>query len=477
MALMKQMRFSVISTLPIIILGWFVFKTAWLAVNVPPGFPPDEMFHIQLIEHYAKSDKLFFFNNASNTIERPLAKHARYGPYSELPYLYHLTIGKVAKLLGLNPYEFDTIVLIRVLSLLMVTLGLVACLRLFQLFGLSPLERSMALVIVSSLLMFSAQAAAVSYDSIFFLSTSVAFLLFVKLLGKFELSGFILLLSIIGFGCLIKVSMLAFAACILLPLLPALLKRDYTTTVSIARILLLMVLTLANLELYVGNLYQYGKLAPECQDIFSAEVCQQGYDSQELGIASAKSEEARIGFFAFIPQWFYLTVDRTLGIYSHHGVQQGAAIVIGYGTLILLALCSYIYCQFRQNIFCSICLLTSFAYCTLFILLYIYPHYLITGEAGYCINGRYVFNILPCLAAAMTIAVRSITYLPLRRFLSIALAGSLIVMEAAIIFISPDFKQGYLTPPQPSFYQSLAYNPGPVYDQALKLIIDPKILN
>jgi hypothetical protein len=153
---------------------WFLLKGFYFCFHVPPGMPPDEMFHLQVTKLYAHSTRLFPFNDSWFTYARPLARFSIFASTTEYAYLFHFLMGAIVRFFQIDPFLWSYIPWLRLFNL-----GL-ACLTLRYSFliwrALLPNQTSVlcAFAVITNLLMLDFLSAAVNYDNLLFVFCNAA---------------------------------------------------------------------------------------------------------------------------------------------------------------------------------------------------------------------------------------------------------------------------------------------------------------
>ena len=253
-----------------ILLVYFGIRLVYLALNVSPFAPPDEVTHAGLCKIFAS---VFLLpDNSPRTYE--------FGLVTNIPWLYYWSMGK---LLHLNIFGLSDLVLLRLLNIPL-AFGTVFFVRqTLLLFSNDRLTQILVVVVMTNTAMFSLLSASVSYDNLTnFLAAMAIYYLFAFLKNR---SGGLLSASILcqSAGCLTKVTFLplAFALGLLLIVyewknlrrFPATVTNYFRTMNRRAWLSALAIFVAfgLNVQLYAGNYLTYGTLNPGMAEVVSVE--------------------------------------------------------------------------------------------------------------------------------------------------------------------------------------------------------------
>ena len=247
------------------LLLYFAARGLYLAFQLAPGMPPDELTHLGLCEIYAGAAWLPV--DSAGTFHLGVVAHQ--------PYLYYLLMGK---LLHLNVTPLSDLGFLRLANLALGWATLAVAWRWIRLFSADLAVRIFFLVIVTNTLMWTALFASVSYDNLVNLLAATSIYTLTRTLGTKQAGALLGLgLSLLA-GCLTKLAFLPFAAILVGCLLVnewrglAALRRwlrgaARPRAAVVASALALVVLLAANLALYGGNLVRFERLTPSPRQV------------------------------------------------------------------------------------------------------------------------------------------------------------------------------------------------------------------
>ncbi len=455
---------------------WFILKAIYLAFHVSPGAPPDEMYHLQVIDLFASSSHLFPFSGSSNPFAPPLAEFARFGNQTELTHLYHRIMGYCVYVLDLDTFEFSTIVFLRLLNLLVSLFTLFYFVKLVDLCRLGESARAFALVIHTNILKFTLLAAAVGYDPATNLCAYVAILALVRFLLEQSRPLLIQLIFFLSVGSIFKfllVPLAAIMALIVLIILARRTQKNYPLQsvkmswgnklyqVIIGTLAALSALALATT---LGSLLiRYGTFMPPCTDIFTALECTPVVPPPPV------LHEALLPIPLYFFYWLSHMVSSSLGIRSYIGIEPPFPLVILVSSIILISL-AYSLARVRRDnwIFrVLIALVIGFSLSVFF--LNGYPSYKQFHHYGWGVNGRYLFPILGCLLILSTHCIFAFLTTIKREFYWLPIAAFVILAEFPAFYLSEP-GQNFLKPWPEEFYRALSYYPNPIYDSHFQRI-------
>lgn len=258
----------------IVLLMYFGLRLVFFAVTVSPNVPPDEVTHLGIAKIY--SEVPFLPENSPETYE--------YGLVTNIPYLYYWIMGK---LLAVNIFGIPDLLFLRLLNILFafVTIYFVWCM--LRLLTDDRLTQILLIVAMTNTIMFSFLSASVSYDN---MTNLLAAMAVYYLLAFFKhRSGNMLAASIICqlTGSLTKITFLPLILVMNILLLihefrnirsiPSTLK-DYIHASGKRGLCLMFAILVGlslNIQLYGGNIVQYGELKPGMSKVLSSEIAMQ----------------------------------------------------------------------------------------------------------------------------------------------------------------------------------------------------------
>ena len=253
----------------IVLLAIFLVRATELAIDVMPGVPPDERVHVERCALYA----------ATWGLPSDGAETRSIGPIEHHPYLYYLLMGR---LLPLNPLP-NQLLFLRLVNVIFGALTVAVAWRWLMLFTNHAGARILAIVMLTSTLMFRGMSSAVSYDALTNLLAAAAIFCATRYGVRQQPADLVGLALAALAGCLVKQTFLPLAALLLGILLwherralPALLSAPFRGSASsplrFACLLATGILLLLNGILYGGNLIRFGALLPpEVWELSNAE--------------------------------------------------------------------------------------------------------------------------------------------------------------------------------------------------------------
>lgn len=246
--------------------SYFFLRLLFFAFKISHFVPPDEVTHFGLVKIFSR---VFFLPvNSSETYQ--------YGLVTNIPWLYYWLMGK---LLALNVFGMSDLLFLRLVNIPFAFGTVYFSWRLLRLLTDDRLMRLLLVVVMTNTLMFTFLSASISYDN---LTNLLAVMAIYYMCAFFkERSGNLLLLSILCqlAGCLTKKTFLPLALILFLILiareyravrgLPASL-TGYLKTAGRTGVVLVLMISIGlamNLQLYGGNLLEYGSVRPVMSDV------------------------------------------------------------------------------------------------------------------------------------------------------------------------------------------------------------------
>jgi hypothetical protein len=464
-------------------LTYFGLRLLFLALNVSPFAPPDEVTHAGLCKIFAS---VFLLpDNSSQTYE--------FGLVTNSPWLYYWSMGK---LLHLNIFGLPDLVFLRLLNIPLAFGTVLFAWRTLLLLTDDRLIQLLLVVVMTNTAMFSLLSASVSYDN---LTNLLAAMAIYYLFAFFkERSEGLLAASILCqlAGCLTKVTFLPLVLGLGLLFLihesrnlgglPASV-RHYLQTLNLRgwiSILAIFVALGMNLNLYGRNYLNYGVLYPSMQQVLSPETAMQ-YRLAARGLIFNQYREGKISYmdalllageikhpgdksdtfyllmnyenlkrnpnlwmtpFQYLKVWFESVAATIFGIKAHLPMYKDSRYLIPIYLLFAFSLSGFI-ARWRpgQSGWLPPCLALIAGYYAGFLLYRVnYDNYLNYGVPGITLQGRYLFPIMGPFYVLLCI------YL-LRLFRSDYIRISL-ALATAILFIAYDFPW-FLAHATPNWYE------------------------
>lgn len=349
-----------------LLLLWFALRVSWLAFQLHPYVPPDEITHFGRVLAYAQGWGVPA--NGPGDYELGLLDHR--------PWLYYWAM---ARSLSLNVFGMHELVFARLvnglLGLATVWLGILWVREWCQ----SPWARVLFAVLLSNTLMFTGLSAAVSYDNGANLLAAGSLLAFTRFRSRPGAAGLLTVAVLVLAGCLAKRTFLPFAFLLAVLLLfrerrglarlaghPGQSWRPSGGTASWVP-LLALVLLLAGfvVALYGGNLVRYGALRPGFDQVVGLENAMQNrmfargrivdaFREGEIDLEEAKARASRIrhagdrgdtlfllrsvqlprsslmGPVPYVPAWAYRMLKSAVSYLGHRRAVKSEDVMIGY---------------------------------------------------------------------------------------------------------------------------------------------------
>lgn len=454
-----------------LLLALFIGKTLWLAHRVPPGVPPDEMFHLQVIDIYAGSPFLFPFSESWTSWDQPRGEYVRFGRTVKYPPLYHLLLGSVVRLAGLETFDFKTVFALRVLNIAMVVGGLWFFLRTCLLL-VSPPVTLLALAAHTNVLMHTFISSAVIYDNLANAAVAAAFYYFMRSLKKADDQSAVQMLTALGAGVLAKASVLPLA--IILALSWAIvrggtgesaraLKNGVVLSGPLSRLLFVVVSALT-VEFYLGNIVRYGHPLPTCAILYGTTACYARSYYEQIQLASA---EPTVSLLAYCWIWIDAMVRRSVGIHSFDTLVPSDSYITAVEALLAFVFTVFLVRWGRWSRLVRCLALNAVAYLVFLALYWNYLPYLDTGNLGAGINGRYAFPVLGVLCLMFAASLLSLFSGARAWVVAVLFSGMFVLFELPFAVGADEFKD-FLRPRKESFYRQLPYFPNPIYDEQFR---------
>jgi hypothetical protein len=416
-----------------VLLLYFGLRLLYLAVNISPLVPPDEVTHFGVCKIF--STVFFLPENSPASYQ--------YGLVTNIPWLYYWIMGK---LLYLNFFGISDLVFLRLLNIPLAFATIYYVWRTLRLLTDDRLAQMLLIVAMTNTMMFTFLSAFVSYDNLANLLAAMALYYLFAFLK--ERSGAMLTLSFLCqlAGCLTKLTFLPLVLILnivlivhevrKLPRLPAAL-MDFLRTSCRRRqgmmLALLLGLTL-NIVLYGGNYIRYRSIAPDMATVISVESAMQyrlaargyilsmfkeGRISKEQALVMASRikqpddrasteytiesyEELKnsgfktMGLATYIPRWIETMAAGIFGIFAHLAISNFWPTIAPIAFLGVLTIIAFI---IRWRPWDADGLSTYLAVIAVFYGAFLmygvnYRDYLDSGAFYTALQGRYIFPVI-----------------------------------------------------------------------------------
>jgi hypothetical protein len=375
------------------IFGAFAAQSIFFALKVPRQVPPDEGFHIQLIQEY--SETLGKVENQPDTYwMQDITRKA---------YLYHWIGGRIV---NLNITPIDDFVILRMFNsiLSMTTLAVVYFIsrEVFE----KKLPQLLTVTMTANTLMFVFLSGGVNYDNLANLLFAFAVLFWLKSVRTKRAIYTLSMAATMLLATLTKLTALPFS--LFLGLI-WLISEFKSLTVHLSNfvdslknkpgtyylggiILLLIVLIGLNISLYGTNIVKYKSIDPSCTRILKEEQCNasQLYLRDKDAALKGQENPQRINILRFGLVWSKHMVSTTYGILAHRSISKTETLLLPYGVIFLIAGINFIRRKRAKIPFFLLAMTISYA---LFLFLFNYRSYLKTGVLLGA-QGRYLFPVL-----------------------------------------------------------------------------------
>ena len=469
-----------------VLFGYFVARLIFFALSISSFVPPDEVTQAGLCQVFSKV--LLLPANTPETYQ--------FGLVTNTPWLYPWTMGK---LLHLNLFGLPDLVFLRLLNIPLALGTVWYALRTLRLMSRDPLARLLLLVVLTNTAMFSLLSAAVSYDNLAILLSTMA--IYYTLAFFRYRTGVLLGASLLCqlTGCLTKVTFLplaavlgallaVFAVCQFRAFLAAL--RGYFGSGGRSWLQLLLILAAfgLNLQLYAGNMTQYGSLSPtpatvlsaghalqyriaERENIFSLyqsgqisymEALQMAGEIRHVGdksdtfylLMSYENLKAHpslwMGPRDYVKVWFVIMAGSVFGIKAHLPMYKSFSFMVPIYLVLALSLAGIVLrWRPRDGGWLAASLLAVAGFYTGVLLVKVnYPAYQYYGNPGIATQGRYLLIVFAplCLLASLYLA---------RLFRAERVRLGL-VLATALLFLAYDFPW-FLAHATPEWYSWLPH--------------------
>lgn len=323
-----------------IIFLWFLFQVVYFAQNIPAGISPDEVYHISLSEAWSKS--LFQFKDTPETF--------KFGPVSRHPYLYHLLMGL---LLQLRPESSTVLQYLRFLNIGISVLGFWVAVLFLKKVTQSSIVRLSTLYALSSTLMFVFISGMVSYDTLFYLLSSLTFYLIARLSYRADVQTLLILAIVVGLGNLTKISFAPLA--VIAILISFIICKEvifeasfwWPTLKSPSAMLLTAILAVIfglNLSLYLKNIITFQQILPLCPNVLGHNNCLANPEYvSDLSIIAETRGKKIDGFLNFFVNYTRHIERQIPGIFAHRSIYPNATEMVPHRMIGMGALAAFIW--------------------------------------------------------------------------------------------------------------------------------------
>ncbi len=415
-------------------------RGVFLAFNLDPAIPPDEITHVSRIEVFERTWG----------IPGPQIDLARVGFIPGEPYLFYWI---AARLMPLNVFPISDLVFARLLMVALHMGTLVYAVRWMRLFSGDPLARILFTVMITNTLMFTLMSATVSYDGLAVFCSAASVFHLTSFLRRRELPSLLWLGFFVLFGMAAKVTFLPLAFILIVCVAMANWRRVFQFKLQRSEAPLpwtvwplataTLVLLVLNVALYGANLLRFHALIPVFTDVYEENLIMESpiwardrivdrYLSGDLDFKEAMAQAETITMdsasrdtmkllkfaenkrrqqveFSPVPRffypfsWLYIIAGRIFGILAHENLIKERWALFPYFLVFFLASGRFLerWRLWRQEPYEPFMALIVAFYVVVLMQLVNYPSYIQSQEIIVAIQGRYLFLILvPLLGLA-----------------------------------------------------------------------------
>lgn len=415
------------------VLFCFVAKAIYFALNIHRHVFPDEISWFGMVELFSRS----YLFPVDSPESYPL------GLVTHVPNLYSFLLGKI---LTLNVLGVSDLLFVRLINV-----GLGACTiffawRLICLLLSNVGGRLLSLVMLANTVMFTFIAGAVNYDNLSTLLAVLSLYYLILFRRQRTMKIFLWFMIFLFAGILSKNVFLPYAVGLISIFLvterqiifspPGKLWKNfqYLSRYDYGKVVVVLILLVASLNLYMGNKIRYGRLLPAMNQVLAVEDCLQnrlyarGYAAEQLKggkvsmlgaqrlalqvrdpgdrafamqlLRTVQQERSgakivREGRLAYSWEWFEFMTARLYGIAAHLSLYKSAEWLWGYYTVFLVGLVLLINRFAREGLAGLGGVLFIFFFYTIILMQVVnYGGYKSSGFVGLALTGRYLFPVI-----------------------------------------------------------------------------------
>ena len=415
-------------------LAYFAAKVCYIAVTVAPYVPPDEDTHFGV--------SLLYSQSLTPPTDSP--ESYSFGLVAQIPNMYYILMGRV---LHANVFSISDLTFLRLANGVLGLLTVVVAWLWVRNFTEDRWARSLFVVAITNTLMFTFLCAAVNYDNLTNLFAAMACYFLARWDRARNYPWLALLACAVLAGCLTKQAFLPLAAIFAVVVClriafgrgPAEEHASSGFLMSIPAVVLALVLLGFNLQLYGGNVLDYGVLVPASDQVLSTEQALQNrvfardfynaqYRSGRLTFEEASylleqlpggqdrndalamlehTRDLRDGKAKRLkaPEWVFAWISQVVrtvyGILAHQRMFQPEALNDGYFALWVLAAILLVQLRLaaaqgnvRWRLADGSAWVPIVAAYALTLLVFNYRTYLATGHPTLAVQGRYLFPVM-----------------------------------------------------------------------------------
>ena len=380
-----------------IIIFFFIAITFFLARKIKIGISPDELYHFYVSKAF--STTLTIPENTPDTFV--------YQDITKISYLYFWINGRV---LNLNIFNIDELLLLRIVSIFYSVFTLVFTYLLSREVIKKKGLQIIPVILLSNTLMFVFLSGMVNYDNLLNLFAVLSIFALVKLFKNPKKLKFLYLwIVFVSLGTLTKFTMLplTFIEFLIIGYLifKKRIKLDFKTKKNIIFLALALITTIPPIFLYGSNIIQYGTLTPSCDQIMKVEQClvsplfRRNYNmTDNLDLVSLGGiKEAiitRLSPLEYFFRWIFLMAQRVYGIMGHRALYLPSFFYSVYVLIAFLFVFSLIKNWEKVKALDTILLIILGFYTMILAFVQNYVTYLETGLLDLALQGRYIFPVM-----------------------------------------------------------------------------------
>jgi len=381
----------------VVVLAWFGIQIVYMALSTKLGIPPDEKYHLHLME--------LLVQNGWSPFIHDQAGYYFLGEVTRTPFiLYHYLLSLPMHLFGNFAYDF---MILRFVNIGLAFWSFYLVIKIANLIGMSKLVRNLGLFMLANTLMFVFLSASISYDNLFIPLSLLVIYLLLRLLDKVAIPHLLLFLTAIMAGMLVKISFLpiAFGCVVVLGVLrykellktPKQLLTFCKSEPKLAILLFapLFIMLLFTAQKFAYNLTTYHDITPACNVVNTEQQCRQNaIYTRNLNLKESHPPVPTLNGLEYTASWISMMKERTFGILAHKNANSTALIDVWSQVLIVLIPLAVIrkFKRSDRQIFIILLLLGFYG-----VILLLKNHETLqrTGIIGLAVQGRYMFAFLP----------------------------------------------------------------------------------
>lgn len=439
-----------------LILGLFIVQAVFLVFATNIGTPPDEDNHIEFVKYYAQNSLAPIFTDQEPTWS--LGDKTR-----EVDYLYHYLMSLVVRALPFS--DQAEVYILRLISVAIVFVTFLLLIKLWKRLKIGGRAINVTLLALVNLPMVLMMSSAVNNDTLVWLGIVASLLLIVRLYQDPRPGDVVLLLLIAAYGGLVKRTMLPVIVAIVLVGGFLVLKRwkilKHRWRWSDWRIVAGLILLVAGAGLFIervgGNLYTYGAIAPECEQIKGEEACkvfwlsarnewlnnEEARETEEWLQGGARKDDHPMTLLAFIVSWLVVNVNNIVDIQAQgwrHVVMPPIWLGTMTGLVLILGLILGMVYDGRAAQRSGLARLRLLVIGLLFVVILAqfivnYAAYQEDRVFGLALNGRYLLPAIIPLAGLASFYWTRILKPVWRGILATTVVGSIVVGSGIIMMI------------------------------------------